>query len=105
MDTLKEAQDIWAESLLSDNEFCDAVAVLREGHRVPGTLSPAAAGQSVAAAPQGIVVRPHGNMVLGCLVLSLRILQYFDIFAISHVIIIYIHNNIVIYCGFWLLLL
>ena len=35
MDTLKEAQDIWAESLLSDNEFCDAVAVLREGHRVP----------------------------------------------------------------------
>ena len=32
---LKKAQDRWSKKLLSREKYCDAVAVLREGQRVP----------------------------------------------------------------------
>ena len=32
---MKKAQDRWSKKLLSDEKYCDAVAVLREGQRVP----------------------------------------------------------------------
>ena len=35
MDALKKAQDACSKKLLSEEKYCDAVAVLREGQRVP----------------------------------------------------------------------